>query len=129
MSKYIFQQAMLAKLGDLLIELYALKLAMGSQQWLACLPSSWLVSQATSLSRHLVEHGFNSWHKSTTMWKASWGPSHWKPHNNPTTSKIALNDIKEVYLSKEWFFSTFREATRLPPPQGFSRIRMQDHCT
>ena len=56
---------------------YALKLIMGFQQCLAHLPSFWLVSQGTSHSQHLVEQGFNTWHKSTTMWKASWVLSHW----------------------------------------------------
>ena len=36
------------------------------------------------------------------MWKVSWGLSHWESHDNPTTSKIAFNDIKEAILAKEW---------------------------
>jgi len=93
---------LLAEFGELPMELYALKLTMGFQQRLAHLPSSRLVSQATSLSRLLAEQGFNTWHKSTTMWKASWGLSHWETHDNPTTSKITFNDIKEAFLAKEW---------------------------
>ena len=61
----------LAKFEQLPMELYALKLTMSFQQHLAHLSSSWLVSQATSLSEHLAEQGANTWHKSTTMWKAS----------------------------------------------------------
>ena len=51
---------LLAEFGELPMELYALKLTMGFQQRLAHLPSSWLVGQATSLSRHLAEQGFNT---------------------------------------------------------------------
>ena len=29
----------------------------------------WFINRATSFSWHLGEHGFNTWHKSTTMWK------------------------------------------------------------
>ena len=36
------------------------------------------------------------------MWKTSWGLSHWETHDNPTTSKMAYDDIKEVFLAKEW---------------------------
>ena len=65
-------------------------------------PPSWLVSKATSLSRHLAKHGFNTWHKLTTMWKTSWGLPHWSTHNNPTKSKITYDDIKEACLAREW---------------------------
>jgi hypothetical protein len=41
---------LLAIFGELFIELYNFKLTMGFQQWLARLPSFWLVSQATSRS-------------------------------------------------------------------------------
>jgi hypothetical protein len=34
------------------------------------------------------------------MWKASWGLSHYG--NNPTTSKIIFDNIKEIFLAKEW---------------------------
>ena len=40
------------------------------------------------------------WHKFTTMWKALWGQSH--HGDNPTTSKITFDNIKEVFLAKEW---------------------------
>ena len=79
-----------AKFGELPIEFYALMRIVGFQHWLAHLPSSWLINQATLLSRHLVKQGVDTWHKSTTMWKASWGLSHWKTHDNPLTSKITL---------------------------------------
>jgi hypothetical protein len=81
------------------MELYAIKLTLSSQQRLVHLPSSWLVNQATSLSRHLDEQGANTWHESTTMWKASWGLSH--RGDNPTTSKFTFVNIKEVFLAKE----------------------------
>ena len=71
------------------------------KQLLAHLPSSWLVSQATSLSQHLAKQGANTLHKTTTMWKASWNLSHWETHANPT-SKIVFDDIKEAFLAKEW---------------------------
>ena len=60
---------LLAKFGENSIELYALKLIMGFQQWLAHLSPSWLVNKATSLSRHLVEQGFSTWHKFLIMWR------------------------------------------------------------
>ena len=62
---------LLAEFGELLVELYTLKQIMSFQQWLAHLPTSWLVNQVASFSSHLVEKGANTWHKSTTMWKAS----------------------------------------------------------
>ena len=76
-----------------LVELYAIELTMVSQQQLAHIPSSWLINQATSLSRHLVEQGFNTWHKSRSMWKASWGLSHRETHDD---IKKNFDDIKEV---------------------------------
>ena len=79
---------LLVESGELPIELYTLKLTMSSQKRLAHLPSSWLVSQAISLSQHMGQQGFNTWYKSTTTWKTSWGLSHWETHDNPTTSKI-----------------------------------------
>ena len=39
-----------ARFGELPIELYALKLTMGFQQWLTHLSHSWLVSKVASLS-------------------------------------------------------------------------------
>ena len=90
---------LLAEFGELPMQLYALKLTLSFQQWLAHPPSSWLVSQAISLSHHLAE-GTNTWHESTTIWKASWGLSH--HGDNPTTSQITFVNIKEVFLAKEW---------------------------
>ena len=72
------------------------------QQQLTHVSPSWLLSKATSFSRHLVEHGFNTWHKLTTMRKASRGLSHRGTHDNRTTSKITNDDIKEAFLAKEW---------------------------
>ena len=48
---------LLVKFGELPLELHALKLTIGFQQWLAHVSPSWLVSKATSLSKHLVGHG------------------------------------------------------------------------
>ena len=42
-----------------------------------------------------------TWHKLTTMWKASWDLSHWETHDNPTSSKITFGDLKKVFLPKE----------------------------
>jgi hypothetical protein len=50
----------------------------------------------------MVEQGFNTWDKLTTMWKTSWVLSHWETHDNPTTLIIAYDDIKEAFLVKEW---------------------------
>ena len=89
--------------GESLIELYTLKLITGFQQ-LVHLPSSSLVNRATT-SPHLVEQKFNIWHKSTTIWKASWSLYHWETHDKTTTSKITYNDINEAFIAKEWIFS------------------------
>ena len=86
------------RFGKPSVELYALKLMKGFHQQLAHLPSSWLVNQACSISRHLAQQRAHTWHKSTTMWKASQGLSH--RGDNPTTSKIAFDDIKEFFLLK-----------------------------
>ena len=45
------------KFGKPLIELYALELIIIFEQQLAHLASSWLINQATSLSRHLAKQG------------------------------------------------------------------------
>ena len=78
---------------------------------MACPPiPSWLVDKATLLSQSLAERGFNTWHKLTTMWKTSWGLSHWKFNDNTTTSKTTYDDIKEVFLAKDWnYFHLFKE--------------------
>ena len=34
--------------------------------------------------------------------KAIMGLSRWKTYDNPTTSKIAIDDIKVAFLAKEW---------------------------
>ena len=83
---------------------------MDFQQWLADLYPSWLVSKVAPLTQHLAELRFNIWYISTTMWKTSWGLSHWETHENPTTSKTTYADIKEVFLAKEWnSFHLFRK--------------------
>ena len=55
------------------------------------------------------------------MWHASWGLSHWETHD--TTSKSTFDAIKEAFHAKKWNF-VHKEGTSLPPPQGFSQIRM-----
>ena len=94
---------LLAKFREFSIEiyiiLYTLKLTMGFQQQLIHLSPSWLVNKATSQSQHLAEQGFNTWYKSTTLWKTSWGLSHWETHDNLTTSKTTYVDIKELFPS------------------------------
>ena len=72
----ISYHTLLAEFGKVPIELYALKLTTGFQQWLAHPFPCWLISKATSFSWHLAEQGFDTQHKSTTMWKTSWGLSH-----------------------------------------------------
>ena len=42
------------------MELYAPKLTVSFQQQLVHLPTSWLVNQAVSLSRHLAKRGANT---------------------------------------------------------------------
>ena len=69
-------------------------------------PSS-LVCKATSLSRHLMEHGFNTWHKSTTMWQTSLDLYHWTPMTN-----LAYDDIMEALSISQGLDRS------LPPPQN-----------
>jgi hypothetical protein len=98
---------------------------MGFQQHLAHLSPSWLVSKATSLSQHLAKPRFNTNHKSTTMWKTSWGLSHWETHDNPTTSKTTY-DIKEAFLTQEMkLFPSLREENILPPPWRISHVECE----
>ena len=100
----------MAEFGKLPMELYALKLTLSFQQWSAHLPS-WLVNQAVPLSRHLAKQWTNTWHKSTTMWKASLGLAH--HGDNPTTSNITFDNIKEAILAKGVeLFPSLREETR-----------------
>ena len=118
-----FCYILLVEFGEFPIELYAFKLTTGFQRRHAHLPSSWLVSQATSLSRHLVKQGYNTRRRLTTVWKASWGLSHWETHDNSTTSNIALNDIKEAFLTKEWnYYNLLRKKPH--HLKGFSQIQM-----
>ena len=58
---------LLAEFGELRMQLYALKPTTTFEQWLAHLPASWLVSQALSLFRRVVEQREYTWHKFTTM--------------------------------------------------------------
>jgi hypothetical protein len=56
----------------------------------------------TQIPQPLAEQGFDTWHKSATMWKTLWCLSHWETHDNPNTSKLAYVDIKEAFLAKGW---------------------------
>ena len=58
--------------GELPMELYALKVKYTLSTMAFPLPSSWLVSQTTSLSQHVADQWANTWHNLTTIWKASW---------------------------------------------------------
>ena len=87
-----------AKFGELSMELYAIKLAMGSTP--VGPPTFNLVS--LSFPQHLAKQGVNTWHETATMWQASWGLSHWETHG--ATSKITFDVIKEAILAKEWNF-------------------------
>ena len=98
----ITYHVLLAKFGEIPIELHARKLTIGFQQRFTHLTPSWLINKATSLSRNIAEQGFNTRHKLTTMWMTSWGVSHWETHDNPTTSKTLYVDIKEAFLVKGW---------------------------
>jgi hypothetical protein len=73
---------------------------MDLHQQFAHLPSSWLVSQATSLSQHLAEQGYDTWHKSTTYVTYIMGLSHWEAHDK--ISKNTFDSIKEAFLAQEW---------------------------
>ena len=88
-----------SNLENIFMELYALKLTIGFQQHFAHLPSPLLVKQATLLFQHLAKQGFDTLHKLTTMWKASWGLSYWETHDNPSPSKTTFNDLKKASLA------------------------------
>ena len=91
---------LLAEFGELPIGLYIVKLTMGFQQWLTHLSSSWLVSRASSLSRHLPKQRFNTCYKSTTMWRTSWALSYQDTHGNPIASKVAYSESRRFFLLK-----------------------------
>ena len=56
----ITYNVLLVEFGEPPIGLYPCKLNMGFQQQLAHLPSCWLVSKTTSLSKHLAKQGFQN---------------------------------------------------------------------
>ena len=93
-----------AKFRELPIELYARKLTMGFQQRLAHLPSSWLVSQAASLSQHRLNKDLTLGTNQQPS-RRHYGVYLIGKPTKPTTSKIALNDIKETFLAIDWNFS------------------------
>ena len=84
------------------MEQYALSLAIGFQQRPTYLPSFWLAHQATPLPQHLVEQGFDTWHKTTIIWNTSWGLSYWETYDIPTPPKYTSNALKQAFLAKEW---------------------------
>ena len=53
------------------------------------------------------------------VWKTSWGLPHWETYDHPTTSKLAYDDVKEVFLAKEWNFFI-----SLPPIHVYSQIHV-----
>ena len=101
MSKHILRHPIIFCWPNL--EKVTYKYMLLSYLWVTTYPLSWLVSQATSLSRHLAKQGFDNWHKVTTMWKASWGLSHWKTHDNPITSKPhSMLSRRLSFLINKW---------------------------
>ena len=132
---------LLAKLGELPMELYAHKPTKGFQQRLAHPPSSWLVNQATSLSQNLGEQGFDTLHNLTTIWKAWCTYLNKKPMTTQHHQISHLSISRRLFLLRVELFPSPKEETRLPPPRGFSQIQMwivleatidttliQDHC-
>ena len=77
----------LAEYGERPTDLCFLKLTLRFRQRLAHLPSSWLLSRAISLSRHLVEHG-----QTPHINLRPCGKHH---GDNPTTSKITFDSIRD----------------------------------
>ena len=115
----------LVEFGKLPIELYSLKLTMGFQQRLVHLPPSWLVSKATSLfstpGRTKIEHlaQINK-HVEDDMGSISLG-NPWQPNHINNNMWWCQ---RGVFLLRVELFPSRREETILPPPRGFSRIRM-----
>lgn len=87
----------LVKFGGLPMDLSALKLAIDFQQWFTCLPSFWLVNQATFLSQHLVWHlEQNDIQLEGIMGSTTMGNS-W----HPNTPKNIFDAIKHAFIAKE----------------------------
>jgi len=86
--------------GKLSIEIYALQVMMGFHQWLAHLPSSWLVNQACSISQHLAQQRGSrmaqiySHVESILGIVSSWG--------QPKHIKNRIWWYQGVFLAKEW---------------------------
>ena len=81
------------------MKIYGLKLVVGFQWCPVHLPSYWLNNEGTSLSRHSDEQGFNTWHKMTTIWNASWGLPQWETHAFWTPPKIQI--LQQAFLAWE----------------------------
>jgi hypothetical protein len=73
---------------------------------MACPPTLLLISKSSNLIFPTPDRTriYNSAqiNKHVEVWKALQYLSQQESHDNPTTSKIALDDIKEVFLAKEW---------------------------
>jgi len=65
------------------------------------------------------------------MWKAtSWGLSHGKTHDYPTTSKTTYGDIKEAFLAKEWnSFHLFENKLDHLHLKDFLKYECELYCT
>ena len=101
-------------------------LSIGIQQWHTHLLPSWLISQSTTLSQQLAKERFHTWQKSTTIWKAPWGLSHWETQDNPTLSQSVFDDLEPFpsWDQRVELFLFHKRKTRLPIPQGFSQIQI-----
>jgi len=85
---------------------------------LAHLHSSWLVSEATSFPWHLAEQGFDTWHKMTTTWKASWDLSQWENHDIPTSPKVRKTKERSVNVFYNWHVISFTNPYPWPCGHG-----------
>ena len=81
---------------------------------MACPPTFLLVSQPSNLTFlvHLAKHGFDTWHKLTTMWKASWFPIVKSWQLDPIQNHISWSH-GGFFLLKCEHFPSLREETRL----------------
>ena len=129
---------LLAKFGELAIELYALELTTWFQQPLAHLPSSQLVSQTTSLFLPLCWTRISHLAQVINHVEGIMGSILLGKRNH---TKIAFDDIMETFLAKEWnFFHLSRKELNYLHLKDFFQIwivlerqpltppKMQYHC-